>query len=451
MHSHHLSYGEKALRNSLKKIIFCITTITLLITSGCSIGAPVGASSNAQKDGLTVWVMQDDFTDETIQAINREFTKQTGVKVNLQVQPWDGIDTKVTTALSTANPPDIIDMGNTKILDYAMSGGLLDLSGYTSSFENSKYWIEGLEKPATYNNKLYGIPAFAATRTVIYNKKMWQEAGVTQTPTTYNEFVEALTKIQKAHTDSDFSALYMPGQNWFSGMQYIWDAGGELAIQDGTTWKAQASSSKVQEGLQRWAKLQHDFSTPASQTAAPNNPDQAQILAQGRASAILWNSASINKAIGINNTLTRKDFGTFPMPSTTGKGIMPSVVAGSDWAIPARSANASLAITWISIATSEKIQEKWIMDHDGWLPNNTKLLEKRLQSDDLDETLRGFYEAAIYTKSVPAAPGWSTIEADGSIRELFSNVAQNPSNIKAATQAFDNHANKILAQGGSNE
>ncbi|RFT31893.1 sugar ABC transporter substrate-binding protein, partial [Gardnerella vaginalis] len=93
--------------------------------------------------------------------------------------------------------------------------------------------------------------------------------------------------------------------------------------------------------------------------------DQAQILAQQKASAVLTNSAAVTKAISINPSLSRKDFATFPMPSVNGKGIQPSVLAGSDWAIPSRSSNVALALKWIRIAASPLIQRKWIVEHDG--------------------------------------------------------------------------------------
>ena len=81
-----------------------ITLAMAIMLSGCSIGAPTSSvsSQSSSKNGITVWVMQDDFTKETLNAINKQFEAQTGVRVHVQVQPWDGISTKLTTALSTS-------------------------------------------------------------------------------------------------------------------------------------------------------------------------------------------------------------------------------------------------------------------------------------------------------------------------------------------------------------
>lgn len=81
--------------------------------------------------------MKGDFSDLVINAINEKFTKETGVQVKTRVQQWDNTTTKITTALSASTPPDIIDMGDTQVLGYAASGGLMDMSSHKSEFDNS--------------------------------------------------------------------------------------------------------------------------------------------------------------------------------------------------------------------------------------------------------------------------------------------------------------------------
>lgn len=476
----------------------CAVAVLLLGLSSCSIGAPITSASTARQQGLTVWVMQDDFSEETLHAINTEFTQQTGIAVHVQVQPWDSINTKLTTALASSTPPDVIDIGNTKILDFAMSGGLRELTSSRKTLQQGNTWLAGLAQPAEYNGKLYAIPAFAATRAMIVNTAMWQEAGVHELPHDYEALTDTLTQVQQHHADNpNFSALYIPGQHWFSGMQFIWDWGGTLAKEEGGIWKGAASDPTTRKALRTWATFQRTYSASYSQSAAPNNPDQAQVLAQGQASAIWWNSMAATKAIALNPSLSGK-LAVLPMPSMTSKAntskanatstshatspshttspdvhvtrdltmanadaqiltnsnpisnsassrFMPSLIAGSCWSIPARSPNDALAQQWIRIATSEHIQRKWIVEHDGWLPNTQELLESFLQSGTLNTIQRGFFETALTNQTTPVAPGWSTLESDGSLRNLFAQLAQHPERINSITHDFDNHANDVFA------
>lgn len=432
-----------------------LVTAMFFSLSGCNIGAPVSRGPSPATQPLKIWVMQDDLSPETISAINREFTRQTGRTTQIQTQPWDGIDTKLTTTLATADPPDVIDVGNTKVLDYAMSGSLWDLTSSAGDFDDSKTWLPGLAEPATTNGRLYGVPAFGATRTLICNMKIWRASGIQTPPRTYDELRRDLRRIAEDHAgEPDFSALYIPGQNWFSGIQFVWDSGADLAKRTHASWRGSASSPASVRALRDWGRFQNSFSASSSRSSAPNNPDQAQLLAQGRAATILWNSGAVTKALSINPDLSRSDLVTVPMPSAHRAGTakdgadpaMPSVVAGSDWVVPARSRNQELALRWIRIAVSARIQKKWIVGHDGWLPNNTTLLEQELRSGNLDPAQRGFFEAALSSRSTPTAPGWSTLESDGSLRELFSSVARRPDSAAEAARRFDSHATDVFAR-----
>ena len=163
-------------------LIAATGTVAALVLSACggstasstdpagsqTIGTPAGAGKT-----ITVWAMKGDLSNETLAAINAKFTKETGAKVNLQVQAsWENITTKVTTALATSNPPDVFDLGNTQIPGYAANGGLLDLTPYKTELEQGNTWLTGLELPATVEGKLYGVPTFAEDRAIVSNKKL---------------------------------------------------------------------------------------------------------------------------------------------------------------------------------------------------------------------------------------------------------------------------------------
>src|SRR5450756_1605342 len=227
------------MRTTRFTVIGAVSTAAVLALSACggnatnstgakgTIGTPAGAGKT-----ITVWAMAGDLSPNTLNAINTKFTKETGAKVNLQVQAsWEGITTKVTTALATSKPPDIFDLGNTQIPSYAANGGLLDLTPYKKELQQGNTWLTGLELPATVDGKLYGVPTVAGDREVIYNKKIWAAAGVTEVPTTYQVLIADLDKIKAANTASDFSAFYYPGQYWYC-LLYTSDAADDLLCVD---------------------------------------------------------------------------------------------------------------------------------------------------------------------------------------------------------------------------
>ncbi|MFC9331822.1 extracellular solute-binding protein [Kitasatospora sp. NPDC057015] len=417
-------------------------------TSGTATSAATTPQAVATAKGegktLTLWVMDGDYSEPSLQAINDAFTQQTGAKVDVQVQAWDGITTKVTTALATSNPPDVLDLGNTQVASFAASGGLKDLTPYAADLQQGQTWLAGLVDPATVDDKLYAVPGFAGARAVIYNKTMWAKAGVDRAPTTFNELTDDLTKVKAANPDADFSPLYLPGQNWIAGMQFVWDAGGDIATQDGSKWIAGFGSDKAQAGLADFKAFQNQFSAAASRTVDTSNPDQVQIFADGKASAIITTGGFIGRIQKANPQLTDADLGTFPLPGKSGKA-QPVMLGGSDWGIAAHGANADLALQWTKIAAGPDIQSKWVVGHEGFIPNSIEGIKAATASiSDLD---KAFFDAALNSRATPANPNWTQLEANKDINNLFVAVASGSQSTQEAASTFDSTANKTLNAG----
>ncbi len=344
-----------------------LAAATAVVLTACSSSTGTGSTSPrsvASVSGagktVTVWVMDGDYTPETLAAINTKFTKQTGAKVNVQVQAWDGIDTKITTALATSTPPDVLDLGNTQVASFAATGGLKDLTPYATDLRQGQTWLKGLETPATVDGNVYAVPGFAGARAVIYNKTVWAKAGITSAPTTFATLTADLDKVKAANTAAGFSPFYLPGQDWYAGLQFVWDAGGDIAKKDGSTWASGFSGAQAQTGLADFKAFQNQYSSPASRTIDTITPDQTQVFADGKASAIVATSGSIGLIEKANPKITDADLGTFPLPGKSGK-TQPVMLGGSDWGIAAHSTNADLALTWTKIAASPDVQTKWVV------------------------------------------------------------------------------------------
>jgi N,N'-diacetylchitobiose transport system substrate-binding protein len=423
----------------------------VLALSACSSGGTTSAGGGGVKSvpdvegsgkTLKVWVMTGDYTPATIAAVNKEFTKKTGAKVDVQIQQWDGITTKISTALATSTPPDVLDLGNTQVASYAANGALLDLTPYKKDLAQGQTWLTGLSEPATVDEKLYGLPGFAGARAVIYNKTMWAKAGVTTAPTTYDELTADLDKVAAANkSTADFSPFYLPGQYWYAGMQFVWDAGGSIATASGSTWKAGFTSSKAQKGLADFTSFQNTYSSAASRTLDTDSPDQDQIFADGKTSAILHTNGAIGLIQKANPALKDADLGSFPFPGKSGK-TQPVMLGGSDWGISAKSKNSDLALAWAKIAASPSIQSKWVYGNDGWIPNSTEGI--KAADSSLSDLNKGFFNAALNSKATPASGNWANLEGDKSINQLFGAIASGSKTPEAAAKSFDSAAEKQL-------
>lgn len=409
------------------------------VLAACS-GTSAPSTGSGGSKTLTVWYMQDSLSSASIAKINKEFTAETGAKVKVQIQQWDGINTKLTTALSADNPPDVFEMGNTDVPLFASSGALLDLTKQKAGMENSAHWLAGLEGPATVDGKLYAAPLYAGARAVVYNKKIWADAGVTTVPTTWSDFTADLDKIKAANTASNFSPFYLAGSNWFGGLPFLYDAGGALA-RDGSTWSGQLSTADSQKGLQEFKDFQNAYSIPASRTAGLATPDPNAVFSSGLAATTVGDGNTIKQVIASDPAL-KDEVGSFTWPTQNGTKIKPSFLGGSDVGIAANSKNQALALKYVKVLNSPSVQVDIIANMNGHSPTSSTLVNKVIPT--LPDNMKAFYEAAKVTVSTPATPGWATIESDNSLTDFFMQVASGQQSVAAAAKSFDAHLNTAL-------
>ena len=198
-------------------------------------------------------------------------------------------------------------------------------------------------------------------------------------------------------------------------MQFVWDQGAEIAVQTDGQWSGALGGTEAQAGLAAWKEFQNTYSAAASRTLSTDSPEQEQIFADGKASAIVASNGAVDVILGANPTLTADDLGTFALPGASGK-TQPVMLGGSDWGIAAKSSNQELALVWTQIATSPEIQNDYVYGVSGWIPNSTEGIEAAQAT--LSDSKVGFFQSALNSRATPASPGWSAIEGSNSLQEL---------------------------------
>ena len=282
-----------------------LMTVALLL-AGC--GTPASESTDsggANQEGspaaaapssLTVWYMSGSLPDDVAADLKSDFeSAHDGVTVEYQVQQWDGIGEKLTTALASDEPPDVLEIGNTQVAQYAASGGLTDLTDVVGEFDNSDSWLPGLAEPGQWEGRTYAIPFYAGDRTVIYRTDMFEQAGI-EPPTSWDELLATGDALREEFGDDDrFMPMYLPGQQWYTLASLVWDEGGELAVKsDDGTWAGALSTPEGQAGIQRYKEL-YDALSAAPKDADEATPQQFEVMAQGNVAMMIglpWELAS---------------------------------------------------------------------------------------------------------------------------------------------------------------
>src|SRR5260370_19802078 len=100
-------------------------TVGLLLTACGS--APSSSANTGAGSTIQVWTMED---SKSFTALMQDFTKQTGINVQVTAVPWDNVNDKLTTAVASGNGPDVTQIGLSLLPSFQTAGGLLNLSPY---------------------------------------------------------------------------------------------------------------------------------------------------------------------------------------------------------------------------------------------------------------------------------------------------------------------------------
>ncbi|MQY13614.1 Maltose/maltodextrin-binding protein [Streptomyces sp. RB5] len=382
---------------------------------------------------LTFWAMDGSTPDPWLKDLTAEFEKKTGAKLKFEVQQWNGIQQKITTALSESNPPDVLEVGNTQTPAYAATGGLSDLSDLKS--EVGADWTEALNESSIYDGKQYAAPWYFANRVVIYNKKIWADAGIAAPPKTRQEFLDDL-KLIGDKTDAE--PIYLPGQNWyfFDGLLIGKDA--QLVKQDGDKWVSNLSDPKVGEAMALYKQYADYSKAPKDKDEA--TPQQAEVFAKGKTGAIIGMGWEAGTAIAANKKI-ESDIGYFTIPGETADKPEGVFLGGSNLAIAAGSEKQELAKEFLKLALSDKY-EGALAKANGVIPNKESLLTNLTGNAPAEAAA----PSAKFGGTTPLIPEWAAVEnVPNPIKTYMTLVLQGKSHADAAKQV-ESELNKRLAQ-----
>jgi N,N'-diacetylchitobiose transport system substrate-binding protein len=429
--------------NPRKAWVSVVGLLAAVVVAACGGTGTQSSNNNPSNETgtITVWLMNGSAPQSVVDAVNADFkAKYPNVTVNVEIQQWGDIGTKLDTAFAGSTPPDVVELGNTLVAKYAAAGALEDITGKKSSFQNSGTWLQSLTDSCTVNGKLYCVPYYAGSRAIIYRKDFFDAAGV-QPPTSLDQLLTVGQKLMQAHSsDPNFSALYFPGKYWYAALPFVWDFGGDIASQSGGKWQGTLNSSNSQQGLSTLNNLVANLSR-ADKTGDEAKQDQA--FAQGHIAMIIangWEVGVITDPKAGDPSLKDK-LGAFPIPSHNAGKTAPVFLGGSDFGVAAKTKHANLANDWIAMFTNNKYMTE-MATVGGVIPNTTSLLSL---GSGLNAT---FYDAAKNSKFVPNSQNWANVENANVLPDMLVKIFTKQQAIPDATSAASTRITTILNGGG---
>ena len=186
------------------------------------VGVCACGSSNSAKDEntITFWHNATVGTGKQYwEDLAASFEKETGVKVEIQAIQNEDFEGKLTTAMQDpSSGPDVyMALNGAKTKDMIDAGQAMDLTDKIS--DTVKTQMASSVKSFTYDGKVYGVPVTVQPGGIWYSKDLFEQAGITEVPTTFSELKADITKLR----DAGIEPIALGGKDaWPAGHWYYW-------------------------------------------------------------------------------------------------------------------------------------------------------------------------------------------------------------------------------------
>ncbi len=257
------------------KVLLASLLVFSIVLAGCSGGKDNSASdegSNGEPVDLRMQIVWD--TDsgrgQAIQKIVDEFEKQNeNIKVELVGSSQNS--QKLLTQILSGNAPEVLQVPYREVRSLGSEGGFADLTDDLGG--ETKNFYEEVVNLGKVDGKLYGFPWLGHTIQLVYNKTMFEEAGIQNPPETWEELYETAKKLTK-DTDGDGKidqyGIGLVGKQhhditWLVNM-FVNQSGADIVKKEGDEYKVALNSPEGKEALTFYKKLVNEVAPPDTAT-----------------------------------------------------------------------------------------------------------------------------------------------------------------------------------------
>lgn len=331
------------------------------------------------------------------------------IDVKLEVQSWDNLESVIATKIQGGEAPDIYNGG--PFAGFAADGLLYPAEDVVSADTLSDFQDSFLAN-AEVDGTAYALPLIASARALFVNNALLEQAGVAAAPTTWDELLDAATKVSAL--GGGVAGYGMPlGSEEAQAEAAVWLWGG-----GGTFGDASEITIDDPANLPGAEQIKKMIDAGATQ-ADPGSTDRSplmDIFIQGK----IGMQVGLPPTVGqIEENNPELDYSIVPIPTQDGSpmtvGVMDQLMAFQN------DDDKKEAITkFFDYYYSADVYVPWVQT-EGFLPV-TKSGAEALSGE---EALKPFLEVLPDAQFYPSANAkWSA--ADAAFKALFGQIQTKP-------------------------
>ena len=386
-------------------------TATLTLTS-CGFGGSSGGGGGGD-DANTLSLLVPSYSDATKglwEDVIEGFEKENpDITVDLEVQSWDNLEKVISTKIQAGEAPDIYNGG--PFAGFVGDELLYPVSDVVSE-DTLADFQDAFIANAEVDGTAYALPLIASARALFVNNTLLQQAGVTEAPKTWDELLDAATKVSAL--GGGVAGYGMPlGSEEAQAEAAVWLWGGGGSFGDASEITIDTPENLA--GAEQIKKMIDAGATQADPGSTQRSP-LMDIFIQGK----IGMQVGLPPTVGqIEEGNPEMDYSIVPIPTKDGSpftlGVMDQLMAFQN------DGDKQEAITkFFDYYYSADVYVPWVQA-EGFLPVTKSGAEQLSGEEALAPFLDVLPDAQFYPSTNPK---WSA--TDGAFKSLFGQLQTKP-------------------------
>ncbi|WP_433293817.1 ABC transporter substrate-binding protein [Actinoplanes sp. CA-030573] len=371
----------------LRRVIGAVTAATTVaFVAACGGGGSDDATSGGNVTlEFAQWWGAELPAGEFDKIVNDFTTQNPTIKIKLLSAPYASTKQQLITGAASKTLPDVVGLDGAWVNDFAKQGAITDLSKLMT---DANYDGSQLASQVQYKGKTYMIPVVNFVYPLFVNKDLLAKAGVTKTPSTRTEFLDAAKKISATGNGVKGWALPLdtavPNGIQNDVMSWLWASGGSM-LADG---KPALQTPPVKSTVE-YVKSLNDAGVIAPGSLTMKEQDKVEKFTNGQVGMMIDSLAHINL---IKKNAPKLKFEVAALPAEdgyTGKRGIPY----ASWGIGISNStkHKAEAFKFVSYLMSKDTNAKLSTIANGF-PGNKTAQPDFGDSDPLFKTAFGIYQ-----------------------------------------------------------
>lgn len=412
----------------LQRFLFPVLVLCVLLSlSACK------GTGDASRTVITFWGLGAE--GEKVRAMIPEFERlHPEITVRVQQIPWTAAHEKLLTSYAGNSSPDICQLGNTWVPEFALLEALEDLSPWveSSTVVRREHYFPGILATNVIDSALYGIPWYVDTRVLFYRKDLLARVGYPNGPRTWSELHDASKKLVESRLTH--TGIFMPVTEWAPPVIFGMQKGSTLLKNDNT--EGDFSGRAFTEAFRFYIGL---FDEKLGLATATEVSNIYQSFMEGYFAMYItgpWNIGEFQSRIPQSRQAIWMT-APLPSPDTTYPGA--SLAGGASIVMFRSSKHKEAAWKFIEYLSRQKTQLEFYH-----VTGNLPAVREAWTDSSLAQNVytQAFFRQFSRVVPAPKVPEWEQIAMK--MQDYAESAAKHAMTIDQALGAFDRDVNKIL-------